>query len=178
MKSKASELETPFSGGNLMEARMVQRQGMLLVGMACDVTLEDVQKRVTINLAEQFKERKSDISNMINAKEVFGVSTDPENYNPDTDEFEYFIGVEVASADEMPEGMVHRVIPNNEFVVFTFKGPAENAGKVHNYLYTTWLNTNDYRLSDLYNIEVYDERFNGPEAEESLTDLYFPVMKK
>ncbi|WP_018759389.1 hypothetical protein [Paenibacillus terrigena] len=41
-----------------MESKMIQRQGMLLVGMACDVTLEDVQKRVTINLAEQFMARK------------------------------------------------------------------------------------------------------------------------
>jgi hypothetical protein len=52
-----------------MEAKMIQRQGMILVGMACDVTLEDVQKRVTINLAEQFMARKSEINNIINTRE-------------------------------------------------------------------------------------------------------------
>ncbi|AOZ90796.1 GyrI-like domain-containing protein [Paenibacillus crassostreae] len=161
-----------------MEAKMIQRQGMLLVGMACDVTLKDVQKRVTINLAEHFMARKSEINNVINTREVFGLSTDPEDYNPDSDKFEYFIGIEVSSITEMPLDMVYREVPKNEYIVFTFKGPAENAGKVHNYLYTTWLKRNEYRLSGLFNIEVYDERFKGPEVEDSYTDIYFPIVKK
>jgi AraC family transcriptional regulator len=162
-----------------MEAKMIRREGMLLVGMACDVTLEDVQtKRMTINLAEQFMARRSEIKHVINTKEVFGLSTDPENYNPETDKFEYFIGVEVSLSKELPEDMVFREVPKNEYIVFTFKGPFENAGQVHNYLYTKWLPNNDYKLSDLYNIEIYDERFKGPEAEESITDIFFPIEKK
>lgn len=73
--------------------------------------------------------------------------------------------------------MKHREIPMIEYVVFTFKGPSENSGLVHNYLYSTWLRQNDYELSDSYNFEVYDERFKGPDAEDSLTDIYFPVSK-
>ena len=74
--------------------------------------------------------------------------------------------------------MVISEVPQNEYVVFTFKGPAENAGKVHHYLYSTWLQNNDYTLSDRYNIEIYDDRYKGPEAEDSLTDIYFPLEKK
>jgi AraC family transcriptional regulator len=162
-----------------MEAKIIRREGMLLVGMACDVTLEDVQtKRMTINLAEQFMARKSEINHVINTREVFGLSTDPENYDPETDKFEYFIGVEVSSSKELPKDMVYREVPKNEYIVFTFKGSFENAGQVHNYLYTKWLQNNDYKLSDLYNIEIYDERFKGPESEESITDIYFPIEKK
>ena len=161
-----------------MEAKMIQKQELLLVGMVCDVTLEDVQKRVTIDLAEQFMVRKSEINNIINTREVFGLSTDPEDYNPETDKFEYFIGVEVSATTELPKDMVYREVPKHEYIVLTFKGPAENAGQVHNYLYTTWLKNNEYRLANQYNIEIYDERFKGPEAEDSITDIYFPIVKK
>jgi AraC family transcriptional regulator len=74
--------------------------------------------------------------------------------------------------------MTYRRIPANEYVVFTFKGTAHNAGIIHDYLYTSWLKNNDYELCDRYNIEVYDERNKGPESEESITDIYFPIRKK
>jgi len=161
-----------------VEAKLIQRQGMLLAGMACNVSLKDVQKRVTIHLAEKFMARKSEINNIMNTREVFGLSTDPENYNPDTDKFEFFIGVEVSATTDLPIDMVFREVPKNEYVVFTFKGPATNAGQVHDYLYTSWLKNNNYKLADLYNIEIYDERSKGPDSEESVTDIYYPVVKQ
>lgn len=161
-----------------MNFKIINKDRKLLVGLACNVTLAEVQDRATINLAERFMSRKSEIKNVINTKEVFGVSTDPMDYNQDTDQFEYFIGVEVNSLAEIPEDMIYKEIPSNEYVVFTFEGPAENAGRVHNYLYTEWLQKNEYQLSELYNIEIYDERFKGPFSEESVTDIYFPIKKK
>ncbi|SFM18542.1 GyrI-like small molecule binding domain-containing protein [Paenibacillus sp. 1_12] len=62
--------------------------------------------------------------------------TDPENYIPSKDKFEYFIGLEVSEQYEIPVGMVCRTIPANEYVVFTFKGKADNAGRVHKKSYT------------------------------------------
>lgn len=161
-----------------MEYKILSRDRMLLVGLACDVMLADVQEKgTTIKLSEQFMSRRSEINRVINTREVFGVSTDPENYNQATDPFEYFIGVEVSSIAEIPDGMVYREIPSNEYVVFTFEGPIERAGQVHDYLYATWLRNHDYHLSGLYNIEVYNEGFKGAFAEESITDIYFPIRK-
>ncbi|GMK41295.1 hypothetical protein PCCS19_43510 [Paenibacillus sp. CCS19] len=161
-----------------MESKIMQRDGLLLAGLAVNVTLGDVESGLTIRLGEQFLARRHEIRNEINAREVFGLSTDPDDYNPETDPFEFFIGVEVSSVDNLPDGMVYREVPKNEYVIFSFEGPAENAGPVHHYLYSTWLNNNDYKLASPYNIEVYDERNKGPKAVESVTDIYFPVVKK
>ncbi|PWV94499.1 putative transcriptional regulator YdeE [Paenibacillus cellulosilyticus] len=161
-----------------MESRIVERKGMLLAGLAANVTLGDVESGLTIQLSEQFNTRRSEINNEINTREVFGLSTDPENYNPETDKFEFFIGVEVAAAEELPDGMVYREVQPSEYVVFSFEGAADNAGPVHHYLYSTWLNNSDYQLASSYNIEVYDERNKGPHAADSITDIYFPIVKK
>lgn len=162
-----------------MEAKIIQKHGMKLIGLACSVMLGQISedKPTTFSLERTFVERKSEISSSSHNL-VYGVSTDPENYNPETDLYEYFIGVEVSDIEYIPEGMVVREIPANTYVKFSFKGTADKAGAVHAYLYSTWLKDSEYRLSGLYNIEVYDDRFKGPESEESVTDILFPVRIK
>ena len=88
--------------------------------------------------------RRAEIINSINGKEVLGSSTDPEDYHPETDQFEFFIGVEVSSNENIPDGMVYRELPANTYALFTFKGAADNAGAVHAYLYSTWLKQNPF----------------------------------
>lgn len=162
-----------------MEAVIIEKPAMKLVGLVTKVTLTDVlENRTTLKLASSFFERRTEINNCINRIEVFGLSTDPEDYNPDTDKFEYFIGVEVSSNDAIPDGMVFREIPANTYCLFTYKGPFENAGSVHNYLYSAWLKQSGYELAGLYNIEIYDERNHGPESNDSVTDICFPVRKE
>lgn len=162
-----------------MEYIIIEKPEMKLVGLATKVTLNDVlEKKTTLKVASNFQERKNEIKYCMNKKEVFGISTDPEGYNPKTDQFEYFIGIEVSKKEDIPDGMVYREIPANTYVVFTFKGAFENVGAVHNYLYSFWLKQSGYELAGLYNIEIYDERNYGPESEESITDICFPVRKK
>lgn len=162
-----------------MEAVIIQKPAMRLVGLATNVTLYDVQQnRTTLKLSANFMERRAEVKNCLNEREAFGLCTDPEDYNPEIDPFEFFIGVEVSSYEDIPTGMVVREIPANTYVLFTFKGPFENAGAVHAYLYSTWLKQSGYQLAGPYNIEIYDERNHGPESEESVTDICFPVRKK
>jgi AraC family transcriptional regulator len=122
--------------------------------------------------------RKLEIQSVINDIDVFGLSTDPANYNPETDPFEFFTWVQVSTFNNIPDGMVARTVPANKYVQFTFQGPASNAGSVHRYLYGTWLKENDYELCAPYNIEIYGENFKGPEHEDSNTDLLFPIRNK
>ncbi len=164
-----------------MEAIIIDKPAMKLIGLATNVTLYDVQQnRTTIKLGYNFMDRRAEITNSINGKEVFGISTDPEDYNPETDQFEFFIGVEVSSNENIPDGMVYRELPANTYALFTFKGAADNAGAVHAYLYSTWLKQSGYELSGLYNIEIYDERNHAStESDESISVyICFPVRKK
>lgn len=166
-------------GGLKMKAVLVSKPVLRLVGLAANVTLYDVQQhKTTLKLAAGFMARKAEIANCTNEREVFGLSTDPDDYRPETDPFEFFIGVEVSSNENIPEGMVYREVPANTYVLFTFEGPFENAGAVHAYLHSTWLKQSGYELAGPYNIEIYDERNKGPESEESITDICFPVRRR
>ncbi|WEK56061.1 MAG: GyrI-like domain-containing protein [Candidatus Cohnella colombiensis] len=161
-----------------MENKIIHRPSIKLIGQAISVTLDEVitEKKPQL-LASEFKGRISKITTNINKLEVLGVSTDPENYNQETDKFEYFIGVEVSSFNDVPEGMVTKTLPENDYIVFTHRGLAENIGKVHDYLYTIWLEKNEYVLNDRYNIEVYGDLHKGADSEESEIEIYFPIKK-
>jgi AraC family transcriptional regulator len=88
-----------LSGGISMEFKITQRTDILLVGMGIDVTLTEVQtSKKTKEHAERFINRRTEINHFVNNREVFGLSTDPENYNPSKDKFEYFIGIEVSES--------------------------------------------------------------------------------
>src|SRR5687768_6490416 len=88
-----------------MEERIIQKPEITLVGLAINVTLREVvEEKPTYKLANTFIERKSEIISCRNTKEIYGVSTDPENYNLETDKFEFFIGVEVFSFEQIPDG--------------------------------------------------------------------------
>ena len=120
-----------------MEAVILDKPAMKLIGLTAIVTLYDVQhNRTTINLASNFMDRRAEITNYINGKVVYGISTDPDDYNPETEPFEFLIGMEVSSNENIPDGMVYREIPANTYAIFTFKGPFDNAGAVHAYLYS------------------------------------------
>lgn len=161
-----------------MEVKIVKRPSLQLIGLSCHVTLTEVkEEKRAQKLFIEFMTRKSEIQSCINHTQVFGVSTDPENYNQDTDTFEFFVGVEVSVLDDVAAGMVTKTIPENDYVVFTFKGPVDQVGSVHDYLYSEWLPNNNYQLCGLYNLEVYDERHHRLESEESIIDIYFPISK-
>jgi len=85
-----------------MKATIIEKPSMTLIGLAANVTLYDVQQnRITHNLAANFMERRAEVKSCINESEVFGLSTDPEDYNPETDIFEFFIGVKVSSTADI-----------------------------------------------------------------------------
>ncbi len=162
-----------------MKALMIEKPALRLIGMAVQVTLRDVQiSKATLRLSSEFIERQGDIQKRLNERVMYGVSTDPEHYNPETDPFEFFIGQEVSSDSDIPDGMVYRELLANTYVSFTFQGCYDNAGAVHQYLHTRWLTDSGYALAGLYNVEIYDERNHGPESEDSETDIWFPVRLK
>src|SRR3954454_8049679 len=104
-----------------MEASITHKSAMRFVGLATTLTLTEVQaaQRPTYALARRFMARKAEVLRCRHPQVVVGLSTDPADYEPATDRFEYFIGVEVSSLTHVPLGMVVRAIAAQTYVKFT-----------------------------------------------------------
>lgn len=163
-----------------MEYELIELPQLTFAGLAMNVMLADIggPGRPTHALAAAFAARRSELGSAVLGGETFGLSTDPEPYDQDADPFEYFVGAEAADGSNLPDGIVCRTVPAGMYVKFTFRGTADGAGAVHDYLYRTWLQQQPYELRAPYNIEVYAEGHPGPESPDAVTDLLFPVRPK
>lgn len=163
-----------------MKDKLLKRPEMTLLGLACNVSLEEgATGNSARQLVEQFFARRDELTNCINTNEVIGVLTNPEAVGAGEASMDYFIGAQVYLSNDIPEGMVYRLIPENEYVVFTLLEREEAAaGAVYDYLYTTWLTSHSYDLCERYHVEVFDVRNWNKESTDIQTDIYFPIRER
>jgi predicted transcriptional regulator YdeE len=75
--------------------------------------------------------------------------------------------------------MVRITVPAQKYAIFTHRGalnqPGHTIADTFAEIYQTWLP--HYQLSSMRGIdfELYDERFIGPNNEQSEVDLYIPI---
>jgi AraC family transcriptional regulator len=93
-------------------------------------------------------------------------------------EFNYIAGLEVSKQENVPEGMVGKTFPANEYVVFTHKGTTETLQDTYQYIYGTWFPKNGFDRGIGPEFELYDDgRFFGPMNLNSEIDIYIPIPK-
>jgi AraC family transcriptional regulator len=91
------------------------------------------------------------------------------------DEFYYIACAEVESLEDLPDGMIGRVVPAATFAVFTHVGSLDRLGRTMDYIYGSWLPGSGHeRPADVPDLELYDERFD-PASERSEIDIYIPI---
>jgi AraC family transcriptional regulator len=88
--------------------------------------------------------------------------------------FEYLAGAEVASLDNLPQGMVGWKIPALTYAVLPAHDVA-GIGPVNDYFLREWLpHSQEYRAGEGLMIEYYPETF----SQDLIIYLYFPIKRK
>ena len=132
----------------------------------------------TFELWSGFMPHKKEIINTLST-ELFSLQIYPEGfyeeYNPET-EFEKWAAVPVSEHSFLPDTMEPFTIPSGLYVVFDFKGGAEDAGVFFTYIFTRWLPASGYQLDNRPHFEILGDKYknNDPESEE---EIWIPVRK-
>lgn len=88
-----------------------------------------------------------------------------------TKPYNYLIGMQVDSVDEVPVGMVAKIIPSQKYAIFTGRGTfPENLQQVWRKI---WEPDFDALRAYTVDFEVYDERCQNPQASE--IDVYIAL---
>ena len=88
--------------------------------------------------------------------------------------FEYICGMLVEDYGEIPQDFVKKTIPMRKYLVFTHKGKLNTLMDTYNYIYGLWLPKSDIKVSDDFNMEWYDNRFNI-DQDSSEFDILVPI---
>lgn len=74
-----------------------------------------------------------------------------------------------------PPSMVARFIPAASYLKFTVAGAVTELAPAFRFIYDRWLPSSGIQLARYYDLEFYDERFQGACNENSLIDILVPL---
>lgn len=180
LRGKACLNTTLLLGGNTMEPKLVTKPAFHFIGYELKTKNEDGQNNKDIpEFWQQYMKNKlgCKIPNPIRENEELGICTD---FNPETGEFVYMIGMEVKEGEQASDGMVYRSFPALEYAVFTTPKSDESSFTASiqttwNYIFTEWFPQSNYEHDGSVEFELYDERCYG--AEDKEMDIYIPIKK-
>jgi len=154
------------------EPKIIKLQKLLLVGMQ---TFGNVEDGSPPQMWDLLKCNDLDIPNRINNHMSYAVET----YTDETETLKkwfYMAGVEVDTLDSIPIQLSAKIIPDNTYACFEFKGSiSPRLGELFQYIYKEWLPNSGYEQAQPYDIERYDERFLGVGIDESVLEILIPI---
>lgn len=161
-------------GGHLMEPRMIHCEEIKIIGKEVRVRSDGENYiRIPEFWDECIKEGLfSKIPNVTNPYVSYGICWN--DFDPETSKFTYVIAMPVTSFDKVPQGMVAKTIPAQDYAVFTARGKCPEA------IQETWKKVNGCMVekglehSGGIDFEYYDERSMAND-ENCEVDIYIPV---
>ncbi|REK75036.1 GyrI-like domain-containing protein [Paenibacillus paeoniae] len=166
-----------------MEFRIVTKPGFDVIGYAIRTRIADGQNHRDIPAFWQgYKKEKLDetlYEQAISTAE-YGIC---DNFDMETGEFSYIIGVEAREGAEAPEGTVRCHYPEQTYAVFTIPKStpqqfSDSIQRTWGFIMEEWLPHAPYVHGGTAEFEYYDERC-WPDRNELLEmDIYIPIQPK
>ncbi|PLT28050.1 AraC family transcriptional regulator [Peribacillus deserti] len=170
-----------YLGGTWMAPKLITKPAFHIIGYELKTRNTDGQNNKDIpEFWHQYMQQKlgCNIPNPINVNQELGLCT---NFNPETGEFIYVIGMEVTPGTHVPDGMVYMSFPELQYAVFTTpkadeKSFTSSIQGTWNQIFTEWFPQSGFEHHGLVEFELYDERCYGTKEKEM--DIYIPVKKQ
>ena len=164
-----------FQEGLTMQPELRTIDSMEVVGMEATTSMEN---NTIPALWMTFLQRASEIQGRRNLKFYGLCKNDPSlnlaNFNEKT-VFTELVCVEADHSMNIPDGMVKYTVRGGKCAVFQHKGKMENLPHTYNYIYGTWIANSEFELDSRDDFELYDERFFGPDNDNSIMEIWIPV---
>ncbi|WP_199616142.1 GyrI-like domain-containing protein [Paenibacillus alkalitolerans] len=123
-------------------------------------------------LWDEFGRRRHEIKNRTDPYFAYGLS----EYSPDPRKsFNHIVGFSVQNLDDIPDGMVGRTIPMQQYALFVYTG--HRIGEVYEYS-DKWFATSEYKWAEAADFELYDNRFVRGDDGKKTISVYIPITKK
>jgi len=156
----------------VMEPEIVTRREAKVIGVARRYQEEDLNIET---LWSAFRPNVCRITNRV-GNDAFGIY---EEYQESADSvgFSYICSVQVTEFDDVPEGMITRIIPAHLYAVFRHKGPMSFLPETLKYIWGSWLPKSDYEYVEKPDFELYAPG-TQPEDPDKVLFLHIPIVRK
>lgn len=164
-----------LKGDKMLTPRLESKAAFTVVGMTCQSTM---QNNVIPKLWDDFNPRCEEIKHSVKPNTCLGICmSNPNEEMTDTTPFTYLAGVEVSSADDIPQGMIAKMLPSSDYAVFEHHGSLETLGNTYDDIYTGWFAQAPYLQDKDFDFELYDDRFEFG-SPDSIMEIWVPIKAK
>jgi AraC family transcriptional regulator len=154
----------------ILKTEIICKDEKLLLGIARKINQsENIKLGLLSKVKEELAEKVRSVENRINNELYYAVyDYDPEDISKDDEEinYTYYYCVEVSEYDNVPSGMVKKVIPQAKYAVFSYdtENNTLNGEKlsrpVYDYIDGIWLPNSGFELAETSDYEVINENGN------------------
>ncbi len=157
---------------------IVEKDEIKIIGMSTKTSLAN--NRIP-KVRKAFFNRKDEILNDVHPEIIIGVSKKALNFNSsdfhENTTYIYAVGKKVNKYINIPEGMELITIPRCTYAIFKHTGKFDKFGLSYVHIYGSWFPRSGYKVSDVPDLEWYDDRFLGPDNDNSEIDIYISLKK-
>jgi len=120
----------------------------------------------------KFMMRKNEITNRI-FDQLFSLQIYPENFTPNQSFTKYALA-EVSDFDNIPNDFEPFELEKGKYLVFNYKGKAENGPEIFSYIFQTFIPENDIEVDDRPHFEIFGDDYN-PSSELAEEEIWIPI---
>ena len=165
-----------LQGGLTIQPEIRQLESVKLIGIRGKSSLK---KNRLFTMWRVFNARVGEIKHRVAEIRGYGVcETDPDfdliNFDENT-ESKHFIGAEVDSFEEVPQGMADKTLDGGRYAVFTHRGKMDTLQMTYEYIWGTWVLCSGFEIDQRDDFEFYDERFLGQDNDLSEFNIFIPI---
>lgn len=120
----------------------------------------------------KFMMRRNEIANRISDR-LFSLQIYPENFTPN-ESFTKYALAEVSDFDNIPNAFETFELEKGKYLVFNYKGKAENGPQVFSYIFQTFIPENNIEVDDRPHFEIFGDDYN-PSSEFAEEEIWIPI---
>lgn len=134
--------------------------------------LTSFQEDKTPIIWKQFMMRRNEIANRISGQ-LFSLQIYPENFTPNQS-FKKFALAEVSDFSNIPEEFETFELESGKYLVFNYRGKAENGPELFGYIFNTFIPENNFEVDDRPHFEIFGDDYN-PDSDSAEEEIWIPI---
>lgn len=150
---------------------LIQRPGLRLAGFSYQ---GDNSNSELVDLWQNLMQQCHMLSDQRSPRTLYGLWRYPNNFQVNRN-FDYLAGMEMNTLAGLPPHFAKAELKPTLYAHFEHPGSLEHIRLTYIHIYGEWLPKSQYRLAGNYDLEYYDERFTGPDREDSILNILVPV---
>lgn len=120
----------------------------------------------------QFMMRRNEIANRI-SNQLFSLQIYPENFSPNQS-FRKFALAEVSDFENIPEEFETFELKRGKYLVFNYKGKAENGPEIFKYIFQNFIPKNQFEVDNRPHFEIFGDDYN-PNSNSAEEEIWIPI---